>query len=133
MNPKLIAPCGMNCQLCRAYLREKNRCPGCRFMGKRNTSQGFKKYIRKCIIRNCNIIKKNNWKHCSPKCKNFPCQRLKSLDKRYITKYDFSMINNLKFIEEKGIKKFLEKQKKKYTKGNKVFCIHNKEYYDIGK
>lgn len=26
----LIAPCGMNCSICMAYLREKNKCPGCR-------------------------------------------------------------------------------------------------------
>jgi hypothetical protein len=26
----LVAPCGMNCGICRAYLREKNKCPGCR-------------------------------------------------------------------------------------------------------
>jgi hypothetical protein len=27
---QLIAFCGMNCTLCMAYLRDKNRCPGCR-------------------------------------------------------------------------------------------------------
>ena len=25
----LIAPCGMDCGLCRGYVREKNRCAGC--------------------------------------------------------------------------------------------------------
>lgn len=25
----LIAPCGMNCGTCIAYLRDKNKCPGC--------------------------------------------------------------------------------------------------------
>ena len=29
-DPDLIAPCGMNCNICMAYLREKNKCPGCR-------------------------------------------------------------------------------------------------------
>ena len=28
--PDLIAPCGMNCSLCRAYGRERKPCPGCR-------------------------------------------------------------------------------------------------------
>ena len=30
LNEILIAPCGMNCCVCMAYLREKNKCPGCR-------------------------------------------------------------------------------------------------------
>ena len=25
-----IAPCGMNCSICRGYLRKKNKCLGCR-------------------------------------------------------------------------------------------------------
>lgn len=29
MDKTLIAPCGMNCQLCYAFQREKNKCPGC--------------------------------------------------------------------------------------------------------
>jgi hypothetical protein len=27
---ELVAPCGMNCGICIAYLREKNKCPSCR-------------------------------------------------------------------------------------------------------
>ena len=38
------------------------------------------------------------------------------------------MIDNLRFIDEKGIKKFIKEQKNKYIKENKIFCIHNKEY-----
>ena len=30
MKSELIAPCGMNCGICYGYLREKNKCPGCR-------------------------------------------------------------------------------------------------------
>jgi len=29
INSSLIAPCGMNCGICLAYLREKKKCPGC--------------------------------------------------------------------------------------------------------
>lgn len=124
MKTKLIAPCGMNCNLCVAYLREKNKCPGCKLITKHNS-----RYCRKCIIKNCDIIKKNKWEFCSIKCEKFPCQRLKNLDKRYKTKYSMSMIDNLKFIEKHGIREFLEKQKKKYIKKNKVFCVHNRKCY----
>jgi hypothetical protein len=124
MKKELIAPCGMNCNLCIAFLREKNKCPGCRFMGNPDS-----KYCKKCVIRNCKIIKENNWKFCSVKCEKFPCTRLKNLDKRYKTKYNMSMIENLKNIEKNGIKNFLKNENKKWVRGNKIFCVHNKEYF----
>ena len=126
MKTKLIAPCGMNCSLCIAYLRDKSKCPGCRcFDGKKPD------YHSSCRVKNCEIIKKNKWKFCSDKCKKFPCKRLKSLDKRYKTKYRMSMIDNLKFIEKNGIRKFIINEKKRWIKGNKIFCVHKKKYYDL--
>jgi len=122
MKSKLIASCGMNCMICVGFLREKNKCPGCRDMAS-------KKYWRKCIIRNCPIIKKNKWKFCSDKCEKYPCQRLKNLDKRYRTKYGMSMIENLELINSKGIRIFLKEQEKKYEKDSKILCVHNKRYY----
>jgi hypothetical protein len=126
MQSKLIAPCGMNCALCIAYLREKNKCPGCRAIDKHMPVTRVR-----CKIKNCGVIKKNNWKFCSIKCKEFPCLRMKNLDKRYKTKYCMSMIDNLNKIEKKGIKEFLKMEEKKWIKGNKIFCVHNKKYYKI--
>jgi len=122
---ELIAPCGMNCGICMAYLREKNTCPGCRkYNAKKPDTRS------KCIIKNCIELKKNNSKFCI-KCEKLPCQRMKNLDKRYRTKYDMSMMENLKFIEEKGMESFLEQQRKKYTcpKCGGVICVHNKKCY----
>ncbi|MFZ3074083.1 MAG: hypothetical protein WA093_03070 [Minisyncoccales bacterium] len=45
MKSNLIAPCGMNCALCMAYLREKNHCPGCG-----GEAIGA---CQKCTIKNC--------------------------------------------------------------------------------
>ena len=126
MKSMLIAPCGMNCNLCSAYLRDKNKCPGCRSRGK-DKSQ----YRTKCIIKNCSRLKKNNWKYCSVKCEKYPCRRLKNLDKRYRAKYDMSMIENLENIEKNGIRKFIDKEKKRWMKGDKIFCVHHKKYYEI--
>lgn len=127
MKPILIAACGMNCALCIAYLRDKNNCPGCRLQGQLNSSNA--KYCRKCIIKNCQFLKKSKQKYCSRQCPDFPCQRLKNLDKRYRTKYGMSMIKNLGFIEKNGIRSFLRKEKEKWKKGQEVFCVHKKEYY----
>ncbi|MHC4242661.1 MAG: DUF3795 domain-containing protein [Planctomycetota bacterium] len=127
MKTSLIAPCGMNCSLCVAYLRDKNKCSGCR-----SGSNEYKAKTRiQCIIKNCNQLKKNNWKFCSDKCDRFPCTRLKNLDKRYRNKYDMSMIENLENIKKLGIRKFVEKEKKRWIKENQIFCVHNKQYYSI--
>ncbi len=123
---KLIAPCGMNCNLCLGFLRDKNKCPGCR-----DYYSGKPDYRKSCIIKNCKILKQNNWKYCSVKCNNFPCTRLKNLDKRYRTKYSMSMIENLNYIEKNGIRAFIRQQLKKWFKGDSVFCVHRKEYYKI--
>ena len=104
----LIAPCGMNCSVCKYYHREKNQCPGCR------AEDEYKpKGCRECIIINCDVIKKNNSEFCF-ECSNIPCKRLKNLDKRYRTKYHMSMLENLDFIKEHGIELFLEKENQKW-------------------
>ncbi len=105
----LIAACGMNCGICKAFSRERNPCPGCR-----RIDQTTAKTRLHCIVRDCSILKENNWLFCSDKCKEYPCKRLKALDKRYQTKYHMSMLENLDFIKEKGIEKFLEKEAEKW-------------------
>jgi hypothetical protein len=126
VNKTHIAPCGMNCAICMGFLREKNKCPGCRAMT-REILPG----CRKCIIRLCPVIKKSKVKYCYI-CKKFPCKRLKALDKRYRTKYNMSMVENLLFIKEDGVKKFLKKEQKKWKckkcgavlSCHRDFCLH---------
>lgn len=120
----LIAPCGMNCRLCWGYIREKNWCPGCR-IDSGHTSQKSK-YRRKCIIKNCEQLAKSGNKYCSAKCDQFPCSRLKNLDKRYRTKYGMSMIDNLQMISSQGIRQFIRHEKKKWTcpKCSDLLCVH---------
>ncbi|MFA5054841.1 MAG: DUF3795 domain-containing protein [Dehalococcoidia bacterium] len=125
LNEKLIAPCGMNCGVCMAYLREKNRCPGCRG----NDTDKPISCVR-CKIINCETLAKSKSKFCF-ECEK-RCARLKQLDKRYRTKYGMSMIENLEFIRDKGMDKFLRWQAEKYKcpKCGGVICVHNKKCYD---
>jgi hypothetical protein len=125
---ELIAPCGMNCSICIAYLREKNKCLGCRAVNK------WKPVTRvRCRIKNCEHFPKLA-KFCY-KCKLFPCDKIKHIDKRYRTKYHMSMIENLTMIKKEGIKKFLEKDKKKWNCKNcgGVICCHNGLCYNCQK
>lgn len=103
-----IAPCGMNCGVCMAFLRKKNTCSGCRVK-----SLDKPNYCVNCVVVNCQYLAKTKSGFCY-ECEKFPCRRIKQLDKRYSTKYGMSMIDNLVFIENNGIREFLKWQTKKY-------------------
>ena len=122
---ELIAPCGINCRICRAYLRQRNKCPGCR-------ESDFNKPVTRvfCKIKNCDELKKNNWDYCI-KCKKFPCENMNKLDKRYRSRYNMSTIENLQYIRDKGINKFLKQQEKKYQcpECGGVICVHDRNCY----
>jgi len=74
----------------------------------------------------CELLGKGKVRFCH-ECEEFPCKRLKTLDKRYRTKYHLSMIENLEFIKEKGMDRFLEKEEKRWRcpSCGEVICCHN--------
>jgi hypothetical protein len=126
MQKNLIAPCGMNCSLCIAY----------QFMEKDLNKKGFhKKYCPGCLPRGeycthmgdrCELLGKGMIRFCH-ECQEFPCKRLKSLDKRYRTKYHMSMIENLEFIRDYSLEQFLEKEEEKWQcpQCGELICCHN--------
>ncbi len=116
----LIAPCGMNCGTCIAYLRGKNRCSGCRIYAADKAIS-----IQRCIIPKCIYLDKTASKFCYD-CEKYPCKRVKQLDKRYRTKYKTSFIENLIMIKEDGIDNFLIFESKRRTCPNcgSVLSVH---------
>jgi hypothetical protein len=133
MEEVLVAPCGMNCGVCSAYLSMKNDlkrqgimrmyCIGCRPRGK---NCAFMK-------KSCELLGEGKVQYCY-ECKEFPCRRVKQLDKRYRTNYRMSMIENLEFIKEHGMNEFLEKEEKKWKcpECGAVICCHNGICYACG-
>jgi len=130
--PELIAPCGMNCGICKAYLvysrgipKKKGKvihCPGC--LPRR----------KNCFIkRGCKMLKKNEIEFCF-ECKDMPCENLDRLDRRYRKRYDMSMVENLKEIRDKGINEFLKTQEEKYKcpKCGDVISVHDRKCYVCG-
>jgi hypothetical protein len=105
----MIAPCGMNCGSCIAFMRPKNRCPGCWV-----EDQQKSKACVQCIIKNCAHLENTDTKFCYD-CPKYPCPRLKQLDKRYSTKYRTSFLQNLMMIKENGIEHFLDFETKRRT------------------
>jgi hypothetical protein len=125
----LIAPCGMNCSICMAYLREKNKCPGCRLFNK------IEPVTRaRCKIKNCQTFKRSKSKFCF-ECEEYPCNRLKHLDKRYRTKYNMSMIENLENIKKLGLREFIKNEKIRWTclYCGGTICVHRGYCYTCGK
>jgi hypothetical protein len=116
----LIATCGMNCGICMAYLRKKNRCPGCRAF---NAEEPVS--IARCKIKNCKLVRNGKIKYCF-ECNDFPCKHVKHLDKRYRTRYNMSMIENLVNIKNFGIRNFLKNEKNKWTCPlcGGTICVH---------
>jgi len=126
MDEKLIAPCGINCSLCISY----------QFMKKDLNKEGFRRtYCPGCIPREnncihmghkCELLGKGNVRFCF-ECKDFPCKDLKTLDKRYKTKYHLSLIENLRHIEAYGIEQYLEKKEEKWRcpECGEMICCHN--------
>ncbi len=116
----LIAPCGINCGLCLAYLRDKNRCLGC------NADDIHKPaYCVKCRIKNCEKLQETQSKFCY-ECNTFPCYRIKQLDKRYRTKYAVNVIENLEQIRDLGMDEFIKSENTKWackTCGTMI-CMH---------
>jgi len=129
MKLSLIAQCGMNCGICYAYLREKDKCPGCRLFNAKEPVS-----IARCKIRNCEIIQKGKIKYCF-ECDNFPCKNLKQLDKRYRTKYNMSEIENLEYIKKNGIRKFVSNEKNRWacSKCGGTICVHKGYCHSCGK
>jgi len=105
----LIAPCGMNCGTCLAYLREKNNCPGCRIISSDKAVS-----VQRCIIIRCENLAATSSGFCY-ECDKFPCRRVKQLDARYRKKYRTSFIENLLMIKEHGIQYFLASESEKWT------------------
>ena len=108
-NKSLVAPCGINCGVCMRYLREKNKCPGCR-------ADDTNKLITciRCKIKNCEFFRNENADFCF-ECPDFPCDKMEHIDKRYRNRYNTSLIENLEDIKNSGINKFLKNENEKWT------------------
>ncbi len=125
MEERLIAPCGMNCNVCISYQAQryhlnekgfaKQYCPGCRPRGKNCA------FLKK----SCQLLGEGLVQFCF-ECHDFPCERLQGLDRRYRGKYHLSMIDNLRFLQAEGMEKLLEREEAKWRcpTCREAICCH---------
>ena len=124
----MIAPCGMNCALCIGHIRDKKPCSGC--LGD-DLHKPYHCVI--CKIKHCEELKDQKQKYCYV-CRKYPCVRLRQLDKRYRTRYGMSMIENLDYLRDNGVKKFIihEKKRWKCKECGGIVCVHREDCINCG-
>ena len=129
----LIAPCGMNCGICKSYLAYSRGVP---------YKKGEVSHCNGCLVRdkNCAFIKRDcprkvgkNLRFCY-ECEDMPCKQLAKLDELYRARYGMSMVENQKMMQQKGIDEFLRSQAEKYRCPGcgDVVSVHDGKCYACG-
>ncbi len=131
-SPELIAPCGMNCGICKSYLARLHEIPKERCKVSHCASclpRGKNCYVK----RGCPKLTKHQIQYCF-QCGTMPCAHLARLDKRYRERYGMSMVENEKELRSKGMDEFLKQQEEKYRcpQCGDVICVHDKKCYACG-
>ena len=130
--PDLIAPCGMNCALCKAYLAYTHSVP--RQRGKVTWCSGCRPRAKNCFVkRKCSKLTHNQLQYCS-ECDRMPCESVDRIDRRYRQRYGMSMVENLNMIRAKGMNEFLKSQKESHSCPNcgDVVSVHDSKCYSCG-
>ena len=90
---------------------------------------------KKCAFlkKRCPLLMSGQIQYCY-ECRDFPCERLRHFDRRYKTFFRMSMIENLEYIKQNGIEKFLEKEEEKWRcpECGGVICCHNGICFNCG-
>ncbi len=97
--PELIAPCGMNCWICKRYLTyskgvlmEKGKVIHCSSCLPRN---------RNCFIKRGCVRLENEINFCL-EFKNMPCENLDRFDRRHRKRYNTNIVANQKELRERS-------------------------------
>jgi hypothetical protein len=128
----LIAPCGMNCGVCKAYLAYSRGVPKKR--GSMTHCSGCLPRSKNCYIkRGCKKLSKNTVRFCF-ECENMPCSHLDHLDRRYRERYGMSMVSNLRELEENGVEAFLKSHEAKHKcpECGDITSVHDRKCYACG-
>lgn len=121
IDPVYFAPCGMNCLVCYKHCYHKKPCDGCL-----KSDYGKPEHCRKCKIKDC--VKTKNIMYCF-ECTEYPCIRVKNLEKSYNKRYQTSLMKNSELVKEKGLDEFMHLQKLKYTCKHcgGIISLHDRE------
>lgn len=105
IDASLIAPCGVNCLACSAYVRESAPCPGCR------AETHHRKSCQNCVKKRCAFSQGLGW--CF-ECGRFPCARIRDLSGRYARNYGVDLIEN-GYQAREDMAEFLRRERERFT------------------
>jgi hypothetical protein len=126
----LVAPCGMDCGVCGAYLAHSHdvprqrgviaHCSGCRARGKRCA------YLKG----HCSALADGDVDFCF-ECADYACARLQHLDSRYRERYGMSLIENLDVVREAGVAALIDRQQARFAcaRCGRLRSVHNQKCY----
>lgn len=115
MDDMLVAPCGMNCNICKSHLRRYRACSGCNAENHDRPP---------CVFHKCEMLKNTDSGLCL-ECEQYPCKTLQKADAKHRGRDGVSMIENLEYIREHGMAAFLkmEEEKWKCPECGGVVCV----------
>ena len=121
--PAMIAPCGLNCSLCKRALAEEKPCPGC--CGPDENKPEF--CSKKCGIMLCRKRLDHSYEYCD-ECPDYPCADVTEKETRYTSQYPLreSPAENLRSIRELGMDQFIRSERKKWACVNcgHIIAVH---------
>ena len=122
MNATNIAPCGMNCTLCRSYQRKTRNCLGCRSGDQHKTASCIH-----CSMKTCEFLAQSPTSLCCD-CQQYPCKKLSMHDRRLKARYQISVLDNLNAIQSQGMEHFLSEQTTAWVcpTCNQLLSMHRK-------
>ncbi|HRY77788.1 MAG TPA: DUF3795 domain-containing protein [Candidatus Izemoplasmatales bacterium] len=103
----LIAPCGIDCAACWAFLRPKNPCFGCL-----PEYEGRGTHVIECRIKAC--AKERGFLRCS-ECPDLPCARMKHIDARYRKSWSVGLVDELRKLRSQGMDAYLHSETERWT------------------
>lgn len=120
---EMIAPCGLDCAICRRALQEDNPCMGCH-----GPDEGKSDFcLNHCLIRRCERLRELGSDYCDV-CPSYPCEDVMEKETRYNSAYPLfeSPMENLAYIRQHGMEAFLRKEQVAWTccDCGEVICVH---------
>jgi hypothetical protein len=121
IEPGLLAPCGIDCLVCYVHLRDNKPCSGCLVDDRGKTTR-----CRNCAIKSCAIERGITFCH---ECGEFPCTRIRNLDRSYRKRYAVSLVANSTALRDGGLDAYLMSERTRWacTVCGGVVSLHDAE------
>ncbi len=107
IDERLFAPCGMNCMVCYVHLKKKKPCGGC--LGPEDDKPDR---CKACAIKLCALSR--GYVYCH-ECPEFPCARIKNLDRSYRKRYATSLVAYSLSVRNIGLAEFQKLQRVRWS------------------